>query len=121
MAFVPSKLTSTFRIQCPGSEMNPDLEDVYFTMKPLTRHEISALYERRIKNNKGVAKFMEDQWVSVCLGWENVTDENGNALECTEQVKREWFRNPALQPLIEELISELERKSRDQLGIQEKN
>lgn len=121
MAFVPSKLADSFRIQCPGAEMDPDLRDVYFTMRPLTKHEMSAIYEKRIKNNKGVAKFMEDQWVRVCTDWENVTDDSGQPISCTEEVKREWFRNPALQPLIEELLSELERHSRDQLGIQEKN
>ena len=53
--------------------------------------------------------------------WENVTDDSGQPISCTEEIKREWFRNPALQPLIEELLSELERHSRNQLGIQEKN
>jgi len=121
MAFIPSKLSDSFRIQCPGAEMDPELQDVFFTMKPLTRHEISSLYEKRIKNNKGVSTFMEDQWVKTCVSWENVTDDKGKPIDCTEEVKREWFRNAALQPLIEELLAELERKSREQLGIQEKN
>lgn len=121
MAFVPSKFSETFRIQCPGAEVNPELEDVFFTMRVLSQHEISAIYERRIKNNKGTSKFGEDQWVKSCVGWENVTDEKGKALDCTEEAKREWFRNAALKPLIDELLSETERRSREQLGIQEKN
>jgi hypothetical protein len=116
-----SKLSSTFRIQCPGAELNPELEDVFFTMRPLTRHELSSIYEKRVKNNKGVSKFMEDQWVKVCVDWENVADDKGKPIACTEEVKRDWFRNSALQPLIEELLSQLEAKSREQLGIQEKN
>tara|TARA_Y100000816_G_C25828811_1_gene433501 strand:- start:206 stop:571 length:366 start_codon:yes stop_codon:yes gene_type:complete len=121
MAFVPSKLEQTFKIQCPGAEMNPELENVFFEMRPLTRHEVSSIYERRVKNNKGISKFLEEQWVKSCVGWENVVDESGLLIECTEEIKKEWFRSPALQPLIEELLSELENRSRDQLGIQEKN
>lgn len=121
MPFVPTKLSSTFRIQCPGAEMNPELADVFFEMQPLTRHQMSNIYEKRIKNNKGVAKFLEDQWIASCLTWEGVTDEKGNQIECSEETKREWFRNPALQPMIEELLQELENRSREQLGIQEKN
>ena len=49
MAFVPSKLQETFRIQCPGAEMNSELEDVYFEMRPLTRHEVSSIYEKESK------------------------------------------------------------------------
>jgi|TARA_B100000242_G_scaffold294341_1_gene276546 hypothetical protein len=121
MSFVPSKLQETFLIQCPGAETNKELEDVYFEMRPLTRHEMSRIYERRVKNNKGISNFLEDQWVRCCVGWSNVVDESGVTVECTEEVKKEWFRNPALQPLIEELLAELENKSREQLGIQEKN
>ena len=121
MAFAPSKLQETFRIQCPGAEMNEELRDVYFEMRPLTRHEVSSIYEKRVKNNKGISKFLEEQWLKSCIGWEKVVDDRGNTLECTEEVKREWFRNPALQPLIEELLAELETRSREQLGIQEKN
>ena len=121
MAFVPSKLQETFRIQCPGAEMNDDLKDVFFEMRPLTRHEVSGIYEKRVKNNKGISKFLEDQWIKCCISWENVTDDRGTAIECNEENKRDWFRNPALQPLIEELLNELENRSRDQLGIQEKN
>ena len=113
MAFVPSKLQETFRIQCPGAETNEELAEVYF--------EISGIYEKRVKNNKGISKFLEDQWLKSCIGWEKVVDDNGRHIECTEETKREWFRNPALQPLIEELLNELENRSRDQLGIQEKN
>lgn len=121
MAFVPSKLSETFRIQCPGAETNAELEDVFFEMRPLTRHEISSIYEKRVKNNKGISKFLEEQWMKSCVNWENVSDERGAPLPCTDETKKEWFRNPALQPLIEELLNELENKSRDQLGIQEKN
>ena len=121
MSFVPSKLQETFLIQCPGAETNVELAEVYFEMRPLTRHEISGIYEKRVKNNKGISKFLEDQWLKSCIGWEKVVDDNGRHIECTEETKREWFRNPALQPLIEELLNELENRSRDQLGIQEKN
>lgn len=121
MAFVPSKLQESFRIQCPGAETNSELEDVFFEMRPLTRHEISSIYEKRVKNNKGISKFLEEQWLKTCLSWENVVDDKGIAIPCNDENKREWFRNPALQPLIEELLSELENRSRDQLGIQEKN
>jgi hypothetical protein len=121
MAFTPSKLQETFRIQCPGAETNDELADVFFEMRPLTRHEISGIYEKRVKNNKGISKFLEDQWLKCCIGWENVVDDRGSSIPCTDETKREWFRNPALQPLIEELLAELENKSRDQLGIQEKN
>ena len=55
------------------------------------------------------------------MDWEGITDETGAPISCTEDTKREWFRNPAMQPLIEELLTELENKSREQLGIQEKN
>jgi|TARA_S200002703_G_scaffold132422_1_gene120223 hypothetical protein len=121
MAFVPSKLQETFRIQCPGAEMNDELKDVYFEMRPLTRHEVSSIYEKRVKNNKGISKFLEEQWLKSCISWENVVDDRGSAIPCSDETKREWFRNPALQPLIEELLSELENRSREQLGIQEKN
>ena len=50
-----------------------------------------------------------------------MVDDRGSAIQCTDETKRDWFRNPALQPLIEELLAELENRSRDQLGIQEKN
>ena len=33
MAFVPSKLEQTFKIQCPGAEMNAELENVFFEMR----------------------------------------------------------------------------------------
>ena len=90
-------------------------------MQPLTRHQMANIYEKRVKNNKGTSKFLEDQWVQSCIGWEGVVDENGRALTCDDESKREWFRNPAMQPLIQELLDELEDKSREQLGIQEKN
>jgi hypothetical protein len=121
MPLVPDKLKANFRIQCPGAEMNPELADVFFEMQPLTRHQMSSIYEKRIKNNKGVAKFLEDQWIASCIDWEGINDEKGSAILCTDDTKREWFRNPAMQPLIEELLAELENKSREQLGIQEKN
>ena len=121
MAFVPSKLQETFKIQCPGAETNEELKDVHFEMRPLTRHEVSSIYERRVKNNKGISKFLEEQRMKSCIDWTNVTDERGTPIPCTDETKQEWFRNPALQPLIEELLNELENRSRDQLGIQEKN
>jgi len=121
MPLVPGKLSKTFKIPCPGAEMNPELEDVFFEMQPLTRHQLSSIYEKRIKNNKGVSKFLEDQWIQTCMDWEGITDETGAPISCTEDTKREWFRNPAMQPLIEELLTELETLSREQLGIQEKN
>ena len=74
MAFVPSKLQETFKIQCPGAETNEELKDVHFEMRPLTRHEVSSIYERRVKNNKGISKFLEEQWMKSCIDWTNVTD-----------------------------------------------
>ena len=121
MPFVPQKLDTTFRIQAPGSEMKEEMRDVYFEMQPLNRHQLANLYEKRIKNNKGTSKFLEDQWVACCIGWEGVEDETGNSISCDDEVKREWFRNPSLQPLIEDLLSELDNLSREQLGITEKN
>lgn len=121
MPFVPNKLETSFRIQAPGAEMNKEMEDVYFTMQPLNRHQMANLYEKRIKNNKGTSKFLEDQWVASCIAWEGVLDDKGQELPCDDEAKREWFRNPALQPLIEELLTELDNLSREQIGILEKN
>ena len=101
--------------------MKEDMRDVYFDMQPLNRHQLANLYEKRIKNNKGTSKFLEDQWVACCIGWEGVEDEKGLPIPCDDEVKREWFRNPAIQPLIEDLLAELDNLSREQLGITEKN
>ena len=64
---------------------------------------------------------MEIQWIKPCNEWKGKKDESGNPRHCNDDTKREWFRNPAMQPLIEELLAELENRSREQLGIQEKN
>ena len=118
-----SSLESEFRIPHPDAKVSPEeYGDVIFIMTPLTQHQITALYDKRInpKNNKGIANFMEDQWVKSLKDWEGIT-EQGVELDCTEAEKRKWFANPALKPLIDHLLTELENKSREQHGIEEKN
>ena len=115
------QLQDNFKIQHPGAALKPEFSDVYFHMKPLSQHEISNLYESSItRNNKGTAKFLEAQWVKSCEAWEGIEDK-GAPVECTEAKKRELFRKPPIRSLIEEILGELERLSRDQLGLQEKN
>lgn len=118
-----TSLSSNFRIPHPDANVNPEnYGDVVFVMQPLTQHQITAIYDKRInpKTNKGIANFMEDQWIKSCVAWEGIT-ENGKPVECTEDTKRSWFKNASLRPLIDHLLGELEKLSREQHGIEEKN
>jgi hypothetical protein len=116
-----NEVEDTFRIPHPDAVGNEDLKDVFFITRPLTRRENLKLYNRTKKKNGDVSdEFTDDLFVRILIDWEGIT-QKGSPLPCTEEHKRSLCSKPGLAPLIDYIIEETQKKSRDQLGIEEKN
>lgn len=121
MSFDLEEVQDNFRIPHPDAVGNKSLEDVFFITRPLTRRENLKLYNRNKKKNGDVNdEFTDDLFVRILVDWEGIV-RNGSPVPCTEDEKRKLCGKPGLAPLIDYIVEETQKKSRDQFGIEEKN
>lgn len=111
----------TFRIPHPDAVGNEDLKDVFFITRPLTRRENLKLYNRNKKKNGDMNDdFIDKLFTQILTGWEGIT-KNGSPLECTQAEKEGMCAKPGMAALIDYIVEETQKRSRDQFGIEEKN
>lgn len=121
MAFDLESVEDKFRIQHPEASSNEELVNVCFVTRPLTRRENLKLYNSNKKKNGDVADgFIDELFGRILTDWEGVT-RKGKDVECTQAEKEALCRKPGMAALIDYIVEETQKRSRDQFGIEEKN
>jgi hypothetical protein len=111
----------SFRIPHPDAIGNEGLADVFFITRPLTRRENLKLYNRNKKKNGDMSdEFIDTLFCKILTGWEGIT-KSGKDLECTQTEKEGMCSKPGMAALIDYIVEETQKLSKDQFGIDEKN
>jgi hypothetical protein len=121
MSFDLESIEDQFRIPHPDAVSNENLADVFFVTRPLTRRENLKLYNANKKKSGDVGEgFIDELFQKILISWEGIT-RDGKPVECTQAEKQSMCRKPGMSALIDYIVEETQRQSRDQLGIEEKN
>ena len=121
MSFDLDTIEDNFRIPHPDSAINEDFLDVIFVTRPLTRRENLKLYNSNKKKNGDVSYvFIDDLFQKILIDWEGI-EKDGKPLECNQSAKESLCRKPGMAALIDYIVEETQKHSRDQFGIEEKN